>query len=86
MSKSENIGLLKQSQITELATLKQSLGFFDAVALVVGIVVGVSIFETSALVAANMGNGITVLFTWLLGDAIYECWNFMLCRISNDVS
>ncbi|MEN9521031.1 MAG: hypothetical protein RLZZ381_3619, partial [Cyanobacteriota bacterium] len=47
-----------------------SLAFIDAVALIVGIVIGAGIFETPALVAANAGSEIVVLLVWLLGGAM----------------
>ena len=49
---------------------KPSLAFFDAVALIVGIVIGAGIFETPALVAANAGGVSGVILMWLLGGAI----------------
>lgn len=52
------------------ARIKPALGFADAVAITVGIVIGAGIFETPALVAANLGNGALVALVWLLGGAI----------------
>jgi amino acid transporter len=49
---------------------KPSLAFFDAVALIVGIVIGAGIFETPALVAANTGSVSGVILVWLLGGGI----------------
>ncbi|HEX5513059.1 MAG TPA: amino acid permease [Gammaproteobacteria bacterium] len=46
------------------------LSVWDAVALIVGIVVGAGIFKTPALVAANAGGESFILLTWLLGGAI----------------
>jgi basic amino acid/polyamine antiporter, APA family len=42
----------------------------DAIALIVGIVIGAGIFETPALVAANSSSGVALLLTWLLGGGI----------------
>ena len=42
----------------------------DAVALVVGIVVGAGIFRLPALVAGNTGDGATMMFAWVLGAVI----------------
>ena len=39
-------------------------------AVIVGIVVGVGIFKTPSLVAANVSNGISFLWIWLLGGLI----------------
>jgi basic amino acid/polyamine antiporter, APA family len=49
---------------------KPALAFIDAVALIVGIVIGAGIFETPALVAANAGSEIVVLLVWLLGGVM----------------
>jgi amino acid transporter len=42
----------------------------DAVALIVGTVIGAGIFRTPPLVAANAGSETTVLVAWVLGGAI----------------
>ncbi|GAP95677.1 amino acid transporter [Leptolyngbya sp. NIES-2104] len=42
----------------------------DAVALIVGIVIGAGIFETPALVASNTGTNFTVLFAWIIGGVV----------------
>jgi basic amino acid/polyamine antiporter, APA family len=50
--------------------MKKTLSVLDAVALIVGIVVGVGIFKTPSLVAANTGSVLAFLLTWVLGGAI----------------
>jgi basic amino acid/polyamine antiporter, APA family len=50
-----------------LSTPKQTLSTIDASALIVGMVVGVGIFETPALVAANAASAEVALMAWLLG-------------------
>ncbi|WP_319422773.1 APC family permease [Pleurocapsa sp. FMAR1] len=50
--------------------LKPTLSLIDTVAIIVGIVVGASIFETPSLVAANAGSTANVLLTWGLGGVI----------------
>lgn len=52
------------------ATPRPILSVWDAVALIVGIVVGAGIFKTPALVAANAGSEPMILLSWLLGGAI----------------
>jgi basic amino acid/polyamine antiporter, APA family len=47
-----------------------TLSTLDAGALIVGMVVGVGIFETPALVAANSASANVALLAWLLGGAI----------------
>lgn len=55
---------------TEEIVPKAALSFMDAVALIIGMVIGAGIFETPALVAANTGSEVFLLFTWALGGAI----------------
>ena len=50
--------------------MKKTLSVFDAVAIIVGIVVGVGIFKTPSIVAANTGSVVVFLLTWVLGGAI----------------
>ena len=70
VSKQDHYALLAQSEITETTSPKSSLALVDAVALIVGIVIGAGIFETPALVAANAGSGMAVMLTWLIGGAV----------------
>jgi basic amino acid/polyamine antiporter, APA family len=49
---------------------KPTLTFIDAVALIVGIVIGAGIFETPAFVAANTGSDGLLLLTWVLGGGM----------------
>lgn len=49
---------------------RQVFDLKDAVALVVGIVVGAGIFKLPALVAANTGDAGTMMLAWILGAAI----------------
>ncbi len=46
------------------------LSLFDAVALIVGIVVGAGIFSFPSLVAANTGSTLTFLAVWILGGVV----------------
>lgn len=48
----------------------KTLSTFDVVAIVVGVVVGASVFRTPSLVAANTGAGGLMLLTWLLGGGV----------------
>jgi basic amino acid/polyamine antiporter, APA family len=52
------------------ASPKTVLSLFDAIALIVGIVIGAGIFETPALVAANTGTNSTALFAWIAGGLV----------------
>lgn len=49
---------------------KAALGIVDAVAVIVGIVVGAGIFRTPSLVAANTGSSTWFLLTWILGGVV----------------
>ncbi|MBW3625203.1 MAG: amino acid permease [Armatimonadetes bacterium] len=55
---------------TTLSAPRPTLSLLDAVALVVGVVVGAGIFRTPSLVAANTGSMEMFLLAWLLGGAI----------------
>lgn len=46
------------------------LGALDAVALIVGIVIGAGIFRTPSLVAGNVDSGGMMISVWLIGGAI----------------
>lgn len=49
---------------------QQALSLFDALALIVGIVVGAGIFRTPSLVAANAGSNEAFIFAWLFGGIV----------------
>ncbi|MGF1524240.1 MAG: APC family permease [Leptolyngbyaceae cyanobacterium] len=55
-----------------IATLpaKPMLSLFDTIAIIIGLVVGASIFETPSFVAANAGSVEGVFLTWGLGGVI----------------
>ncbi|MCU0537156.1 MAG: amino acid permease [Hydrococcus sp. Prado102] len=58
------------ANVSEITTFKKTLSFVDVTAIIVGIVIGAGIFETPALVAANVGSPQIALLTWLLGGGI----------------
>lgn len=47
-----------------------TLGTLDGMAFVVGIVVGIGIFRTPQVVAANSADGLSFMLLWLLGGAL----------------
>lgn len=49
---------------------KPSLGFFDAVSLMVGIVIGVGIFETTPVIAGELPSPTWVFAVWILGGLL----------------
>lgn len=56
--------------VSKVAVLKPTLSLVDAGAMIIGMVIGASIFETPALIAANAGSEGVFLLTWLLGGGI----------------
>ncbi|WP_309729211.1 amino acid permease, partial [Chamaesiphon sp. OTE_75_metabat_556] len=69
MTKIEQPNLLKTSE-NSTNTPRSSLKLLDAIALIVGLVIGAGIFETPALVAANANSESAVLQVWGLGGVI----------------
>lgn len=65
-SRSKSLGVQANSAIDP----KPTLAFIDAVAIIVGIVIGAGIFETPALVAANAGSASFVMAVWFLGGVV----------------
>ncbi|MBE9053380.1 amino acid permease [Nostocales cyanobacterium LEGE 11386] len=70
MSSQEHYSLVELGATDETAAPKQLLTLPDAVALIVGIVIGAGIFQTPALVAAQAGGDMAVLLLWLAGGAV----------------
>ena len=54
----------------EQVTLKPTLSIFDAGALIIGMVIGASIYESPALIAVNAGSANVTLIAWLLGGVM----------------
>jgi len=54
----------------KVAEPKPTLSVADAVAIIVGIVIGSGIFKTPSLVASNTPNEFLFLFAWLLGGIV----------------
>lgn len=55
---------------TKMDQPKQQLSLTDAIAIIVGIVIGAGIFRTPSLVAANTDSDTIFLFAWVLGGII----------------
>jgi amino acid transporter len=49
---------------------QKSLSFFDSVCIIVGIIIGAGIYETSPLVAGCMGSSWPTMWIWLLGGLV----------------
>lgn len=69
------MSIIEQSKLPEIAenraiVTRPSIRLFDAIALIVGLVIGAGIFETPALVAANSNNETAVLQAWGLGGVV----------------
>ena len=58
------------SELNEGTGALPTLGLVDAVAIIIGIVIGVGIFETPSLVAGNVSNPGMALGLWLLGGLV----------------
>ena len=56
--------------ITKEAVPKQTLSLADAIALIVGVVIGIGIFKTPSLIAANTGREDVFFLVWLAGGII----------------
>jgi len=62
--------VLPERSPSAIETRRPLLGLTDAIALIVGIVIGAGIFETPTLVAANLGSARSVIAAWVLGGVI----------------
>jgi basic amino acid/polyamine antiporter, APA family len=69
VSRQENYASLPVA-LTHVAAPKPALSLIDAVAIIVGVVIGAGIFKTPALVASNSANESVMLLSWLAGGAI----------------
>lgn len=49
---------------------RPSLSVLDGIAMLVGIVIGIGIFKTPSVVAANVGNETAFIAAWILGGAL----------------
>jgi amino acid transporter len=70
VSRRKDYTLAQQATTVEVPAPRLLLTLFDAIALIVGIVIGAGIFETPAVVAASAGSATAVLFLWLAGGLI----------------
>ena len=55
------------------ATPRRTLSTIDAVAIIVGIVIGAGIFSFPSLVASQVGSGAMFMAMWLIGGAVSLC-------------
>lgn len=69
MNRLENTALVERKE-PQTGTPKPSITLIDAIALIVGLVIGAGIFETPALVAANTGTVGGVIGVWLMGGVV----------------
>jgi basic amino acid/polyamine antiporter, APA family len=69
-TKTPNATIEAISEKNIIAEPRPVLSLFDAVALIVGIVVGAGIFRTPSLVAGNAGTWEMFLFAWILGGIV----------------
>jgi amino acid transporter len=67
---SRRIPLVTESDLPESAAPQPSLALVDAIAIIVGVVIGAGIFETPALVASTTGSVGGVLWVWVIGGVV----------------
>lgn len=48
----------------------KTLSLFDSICIIVGIIIGVGIYETTPTVARSMGNGTNTILIWLVGGLL----------------
>ncbi len=56
--------------LSEVAAPKSAIALGDALALIVGLVIGVGIFQTPSIVAGSLGSNSAVLLAWFLGGVM----------------
>ncbi|MGV0028831.1 APC family permease [Phormidesmis priestleyi] len=69
MSRQENYASLPVA-LTDVAAPQPALSLIDAVAIIVGVVIGAGVFKTPALVASNSANETVMMLSWLAGGAV----------------
>ena len=60
----------KVNEQVAVASPKNAIALGDALALIVGLVIGVGIFQTPSIVASNLGSNSAVLLAWFLGGVM----------------
>ncbi len=65
---------------------KQQLSLADAIAIIVGIVIGAGIFRTPSLVAANTSNDTMFLLAWILGGLVSLIGALCYAELSHGIS
>ena len=56
--------------LNKVAALANAIALGDALALIVGLVIGIGIFQTPSIVAGNLGSNSAVLLAWFLGGVM----------------
>ncbi len=69
-----------------VTTPRPGFSVLDACAIIVGVVVGVGIFRTPSIVAANVPNEAMFSLAWVLGGLISLIGRLMLCGAGDDIS
>ena len=70
VTKEEVTAPVKEKAAFEEKAPRQMLSALDAIALIVGIVIGAGIFRTPSLVAANVESGGMMMTAWIIGGAV----------------
>lgn len=69
MNRLENSALLERNE-PQTVVPRPAITLVDAIGLIVGLVIGAGIFETPALVAANLGTVQGVIQVWIVGGCV----------------
>ncbi len=64
-------GLISDDEIQEVSDT--SIGWFSAMCMVVGLMIGSGIFTTPAMVLANVGSTGLAVLLWLIGGIVSLC-------------
>jgi len=68
--RSRDVAGTAEEELTKAGRPGRQLGFFDAVCMMVGIVIGVGIYESPPRVAANVSDPTALLLAWALGGVL----------------
>src|SRR5262245_42558459 len=73
----------EQSKPEEIHTVQPRLGLWDAVSLIVGIIIGVGIFETPAEIFAKAASPGAAVGVWVLGGVVAFMGAFCFAELAS---
>ena len=65
--------------------LQKSIGFFQGLAIVVGMIIGSGIFLKPSIVLNNAGSPVLALFAWILGGVVTLCSALSIAEIASNI-